>query len=103
MNRKIVSRYCHTLGRACIFSENKHRRGVSICEIAKYLYGEQSHGDETDPAVKGVEVRNGARLIEVVGIEDGHEADGHARDGQCVEHRVQEFHVDPPATSAYPV
>lgn len=64
-----------------------------------YLNGEQSHGDQADPAVQRVKVRNGFRSFEVMRIQHSQEANGDAWYGQGVEHSVQQFHVDP-ATAA---
>lgn len=68
-----------------------------------HLDCKESHGDQAYPAVQRVEIGDGPGLRQVVGVEDGQEADGHAGYGQGVENRVKELHVDPPAASAYAV
>ena len=68
------------------------------------LEREQSHGGEPDPRVETVEVGDGRWVAldgpQIVGVEHGDEGDGDARDGEDVEHRVQQLVPDPAAAAA---
>lgn len=72
-------------------------------DACSHLYSEQSHGDQTDPAVQGVEVGNWGGLGQVVAIQDRQESNGDARNRQGVEDGVQQLDVDPPTAPTYPV
>lgn len=56
-----------------------------------HLYSKQSHGNEADPAMQGVEVVD-ARLVVVV--EHCQEPDDDARERQRMEDRVKQLHVN---------
>lgn len=62
-----------------------------------YLYAKQSHSDESNPAVKRVEVVDALLVVEV---EDSQESDHNARERQRVEDGVQQLHVDAAEASA---
>lgn len=66
------------------------------------LYGEEAHRDQADPAVKGVEVRNGG-LREVVRVQHRQETDGDAGNRQSVKDGVEKLDVDPSAAPTYSV
>ncbi len=60
------------------------------------LQCEQSHGGQPHPGVQAVEVRDGGPLVVrappvAVEVQHRQEAHRHARDGQDVEHRVQQL------------
>ena len=68
------------------------------------LEREQSHSGESDPRVETVEVGDGGGVAvhgpQVVRVEHGDEPDGDARDGEDVEHRVQQLVPNPAAATA---
>lgn len=63
------------------------------------LQSKQAHGDESHPAVQGVEVADG-RLRQVVVVQDRDEAHHDAGHGQGVEDGVEELDVDAAAAAA---
>lgn len=77
--------------------KNKHE-----C-VGSYLYSEQSHGDKSDPAVQGVEVGDGSRTSQIVGVQHCQESNGDAWYRKCMENGVQKFYVYSATAPADPV
>lgn len=69
----------------------------------KYLNRKEPHRDETHPAVERVEIWDRPCGIQIVRVQNCDESDYNARDGQCMEYRVEQLHIDAATTAAHAV
>lgn len=65
-----------------------------------YLYTEKAHRDESNPAVKRVEM---GQWDHIMPFEDRQESTDETEYGQKMEGGVQKLHIEPPRATSYPV
>ena len=69
----------------------------------QYLNREETHRYETHPAVERVEIWDRACGIQIVRVQNCDESHHNAWDGQCMEYRVEQLHIDAATAAAHAV